>query len=404
MKTLFSLLFITLLIFSCSSDNENSSSKKTENKTETKDSLEETKIDYPSDPKFNDVAQFLAGKPGGENSSLKKLETTPTFTNYQKSLDALWQKTNAKLPTIKEWSKKELADVNEGGGTLFYPFSGADFLHADLFFSGYDNIAMIALEPIGTLPDVQKKYDEGTLDGYMGKLQKSMHAILGLSFFRTIAMADDFQSELDGTLHVLMHFMARTDHEVLWQEKVAILPNGELTTDLSNIADSTYVGNRYYFKRNGEEKVKTLTYFAVNMQNTPYVSRGGLVAKGLETRTDLVAYFKGLNIKSTYLKSASYLMHRETFSIIRNLILNESEYLLEDDSGIPLKYFQDGRWDLTFYGTYSFPISLFAERHQENLKKVYQEKTENVKPLPFGIGYQYQPGTSNLLLARKKKK
>ena len=359
-------------------------------------------ISYPEDSKFNDLAQYIAGKEGAETSYLKEMEADQSWKSFQSSLDVLWKKTNAKLPTIKEWSAQELADINTDGGTLFYPFSGADFLHADLFFPHHDNIAMIALEPIGTFPDMERMKKDTTHDIYLSRLKKSMHAILGLSFFRTIAMADDFKSELDGTFHVLMHFMARTDHTVMFQEKVAILPNGELTTDMSNLADSTYIGNRYYFKKNGQEKVRTLTYFAVNMQNSPYVSRGGLVAKGLNTRTDLVAYFKGLNIKSTYLKSASYLMHRPTFSIIRNLILDESEQLLQDDSEIPVQYFDESKWDLTFYGNYSSPISLFAERHQEDLKEIYQKKEKTVKPLPFGIGYQYRNGTSNLMRASKK--
>ena len=133
-----------------------------------------------------------------------------------------------------------------------------------------------------------------------------------------------------------------------------------------------------------------------------YHSRGGLVAKGLDERKDLVKYFKNIDIKSTYLKSASYLMHRPTFSIVRDIILDESEYLLQDDSGIPVKYFDTSKWDLTFYGNYSFPISLFSERHQEDLKEIYLKKEMNVQPLPFGIGYQYKKGTSNLMLAKKK--
>ena len=397
MKKFTYLLFITILITSCG-----------ENTSEETDVLEDTLIvevekeaEIPQDQKFDDLSQFLAGYNGTDESSLKALEPSDVFKNYQLKINELWKQTDAKLPTIKEWSANELADVNTNGGTLFYPFSGADFLHADLFFPDHDNIVMIALEPIGTFPDLVDKSQDTTFQIYMSKLKKSMNAILGMSFFRTIAMADDFKSELDGTLHVLMHFMARTNHKVLYQEKIAIQPNGELTNDLSSVSDSTCIGNRYYFQRNGEDKVRTLTYFAVNIQNVPYVSRGGLVAKGLETRTDLVAYFKGINIKSTYLKSASYLMHRPTFSIIRNLILNESEYLLQDDSGIPVQYFATNIWNLTFYGNYSKPISLFEERHQEDLKEIYLDK-ENVKSLPFGIGYQYRKGTSNLMKASKK--
>ena len=354
---------------------------------------------YPEDRKFNDFADFIAGIEGAEGSSLKGLESSITWQNYKVAMDGVWKTTNEKLPTMKDWSNEE---VNQGAGTLFYPFSGPDFLHADAFFPEHENIVMIALEPIGTFPDMVEKSESGKDGIYLNGVRKSLNMILGKSFFRTIAMADDFKGEVDGNLPVLMQFMKRTNHEVMYQEAVAMSPDGSLTTDMSNNSDSTYVGNRYYFKRNGSDVVRTLTYFAVNLQNMPYVSRGGLVAKGLETRTDLVAFLEGIDMKSTYLKSASYLMHRPTFSIIRNIILDNSEFVLQDDSGIPIQYFDQNKWDLTFYGNYSFPISLFAERHQEDLKNVYLTGGDNVKSLPFGIGYQYRKGTSNLMKAVKK--
>lgn len=401
MRITFLLLSTLLILASCEETKETKESKK-ETTKEIKDTVSVVKPNYPEDEKFNDFASFIAGSEGRSESALKTLEKSEIWQSYRMNLDNLWYKTNQKLPTIREWTAKELSDVNTSGGTLFYPFSGADFLHADLFFPEHDHIAMMALEPVGDYTDLNKKEANGKLTAYLDGLKRAMNAILRLSFFRTIAMADDFQSEMDGTLHVIVHFMTRTGHTLLYQEKVAIQPDGKLTNDVTSVADSAYIGNRFYFKRNGEEKVKTLTYFAVNVQNMAYHSRGGLVAKGLDERKDLVNYLKQMDIKSTYLKSASYLMHRPTFSIIRDLILNESEYLLQDDSGIPVQYFDRAKWNLTFYGNYSFPISLFAERHQEDLKEIYLKKELAVKPLPFGIGYQYRKGTSNLMLARKK--
>jgi hypothetical protein len=403
MRNILTLTFSFLLLLSCG---ENQQVK--ENKTKPKTSNQDTTVidtpapSYPVDPKFDDFAKFIAGLDGRKDSELKDLEKTEVWQSYRMNLDNLWYKTNDKLPTIRDWTANELSDINTGGGTLFYPFSGADFLHANLFFPRHDNIVMMALEPVGDFADLNEKQKNGTLTNYLNDLKRAMNAILRLSFFRTIAMADDFQSEMDGTLHVLVHFMARTGHTLLYQEKVAIQPDGTLTNALDNVEDTTYIGNRFYFKKTGEDRVKTLTYFAVNVQNTTYHSRGGLVAKGLQDRKDLVRYFKNIDIKSTYLKSASYLMHRPTFSIIRDLILSESEVILQDDSGIPVQYFDRSQWDLTFYGTYSFPIALFAERHQEDLKDIYAKKEMPVKPLPFGIGYQYRKGTSNLMLARKK--
>jgi hypothetical protein len=392
-------LFLLAAMTSCAPGATETTDSPETNSDDTTLVPEIEKSTYPQDRKFDDFANHIAGIEGEEGSGLKGLESSITWQNYKRAMDGLWKTTNDKLPVMKDWSN---AEVNQGSGTLFYPFSGPDFLHADAFFPEHENIVMIALEPIGTFPNMVEKSEAGKDGIYLNGVRKSLNMILGVSFFRTIAMVADFKGEVDGNLPVLMQFMKRTNHEIMYQEVVAMKPDGTLTTDMSNNVDSTYIGNRYYFKRNESDVVRTLTYFAVNLQNTPYVSRGGLVAKGLKTRKDLVAFLEGIDIKSTYLKSASYLMHRSTFSIIRNIILDNSEFVLQDDSGIPIQYFDQRKWDLTFYGDYKFPISLFAERHQEDLKDVYLKGGENVKSLPFGIGYQFRKGTSNLMKAEKK--
>jgi hypothetical protein len=85
------------------------------------------------------------------------------------------------------------------------------------------------------------------------------------------------------------------------------------------------------------------------------------------------------------------------------LILDNSPYLLQDDSGMPLANVTNSKhkWDLLFYGVYAGPIPLFSGRWQNDMKLAYQ-KPEQVRPLPFGIGYQHQEGRSNLMLATKK--
>ena len=44
----------------------------------------------------------------------------------------------------------------------------------------------------------------------------------------------------------------------------------------------------------------------------------------------------------SYLKAASYLMHEESFSSIRAYLLANSAFILQDDSGIPLRAFDGG--------------------------------------------------------------
>lgn len=55
-----------------------------------------------------------------------------------------------------------------------------------------------------------------------------------------------------------------------------------------------------------------------------------------------------MGVVNTYLKGASYLLHRNSFSLIRNIILDQSEQVIQDDSGVPFKWFlkEDTKWGL----------------------------------------------------------
>ncbi|MDX2301272.1 MAG: hypothetical protein NW226_00675 [Microscillaceae bacterium] len=360
----------------------------------------------PIDRKFDDLARLIAGLAPQEGSTYQELCQTDAWKQYAQTADVQWKNINEKkLPLMTEWRDQELKAPNEEKGLIFYPFSGPDFLHVHTFFPKADEIVMIGLEPIGNLPDIDA-ISKNSLGAYMNGLQQGLYHILTHSFFRTLSMAQDFTGRrvaaIDGTLPILMLFLARTDHKVLYYEKVAVNLDGKLVPAEELKSDSTYYGTKIAFQKNSEPNSrKYLYYFAANLQNDPYVAESGLKSGGLIQRTDFKKYIESLDIKTTYLKSASYLMYRETFSIIRNLILDKSKYLLQDDSGMPINFIDRNKWDLTFYGSYYAPIALFSVRYQPELRKIYAQK-ENVKPLPFGIGYQFQAGTSNLMLGVKK--
>ncbi|MEA4886125.1 MAG: hypothetical protein VB063_05510, partial [Bacteroides graminisolvens] len=99
----------------------------------------------------------------------------------------------------------------------------------------------------------------------------------------------------------------------------------------------------------------------------------------------------------TFIKSASYLMHMTYFSGIREGILNHTSAVLQDDSGIPLPFYDTEKWDVTLYGTFEKPISMFGKYVQPELREAYEQA--DPKPLNFRIGYARQ---SNLQIARKK--
>lgn len=417
MRVIYLFVFIVLALemTSCSDRQPTNTEETNEDVITTSNEQEEVEApevepERPTDRTYNDLARFLAGLPGEDGSTYKAYESNPGWQQYSQNADITWgQVFDNKIATMNTWRDSSLAEMNEAQGLLFYPFSGPDFLHASIFFPEVNDIVMVGLEPIGSIPDFEK-ISESSMTGYFNGIRQSLYNILQFSFFRTISMANDFTGkvvkDIDGTLPNIMLFMARTNHRVLYYEKVGINPEGKLVpADQIQIPegakDTTIYGSRIDFQRLGHpEERKTLCYFQMNLDNNPYFSRSGFQSSGLNSRTDVYTYLQNLDISSTYLKSASYLMYRENFEKVRNIILNNSEYVLQDDSGMPLKYFDRDTWDLTFYGSYYAPIPLFKVRYQADLRTVYQDK-QNVQALPFGIGYQYRVGTSNLMKAVK---
>ena len=104
------------------------------------------------------------------------------------------------------------------------------------------------------------------------------------------------------------------------------------------------------------------------------------------------------------LKAASYLNSREYFSKTRNYILKSSNMIVQDDSGIPYKYFVDGTWNVKLYGGYKKVIPLFSSRIQPDLVRAYADTTKlTSKYLPFRICYNVAVGETNLQVLYKKK-
>ena len=83
---------------------------------------------------------------------------------------------------------------------------------------------------------------------------------------------------------------------------------------------------------------------------------------------------------------------------MRKLLLDNSEIIVQDDSGIPLGYFGAKRWRFRAFGHYEGPISIFANFYQPRMTQLFQ----SANPIDFGIGYRWRKNESNLIVAEKQ--
>jgi hypothetical protein len=291
---------------------------------------------------------------------------------------------------MREWAAKELDSSQTA--TVFYPFSGPDFINAFTLFPRAKTYLLIALEPVGELPDFSLRSEQN----FFASLQHSLYDLLCLDFFITNKMkASISKSELKGTLPVLMFFLAREKARVLDVQYWLMKPDGTIEETPGtgpNERPAGIPGVRIVFTSPGETSTQTLYYFQFNLGND-----------SLGRNQHFVSFLKSFGPMTSFTKAASYLMFKGHFSAIKQFILDQSLYVLQGDSGIPLKNFNPEVWNLRCYGTYAGPITLFKNCYQADMANRYRKK-EDIQPLPFGIDYRHRARTSNLMLASKKAK
>ncbi len=339
---------------------------------------------------LTDTAKFLAGMPLEANSSLATLSQSSAWTNYHSFFENAWQKLEAQqLAPIRNWSNTELSSLNQTNKSIFYPFAGPDFLYAHTFFPNAKDYVLIGLEPVGKLPDLAA-LSEGEVAQKLNEMNGAMYSLLQFSFFQTNSMQVDLADK--GVVPILFLFLARTNNRILSLDYVGLDRDGNLNVYPDGNIDNAYLkGVKIAFTQPGKPAPQFLYYFSLDLSDTGFQA------------TPALTNFANKQLESpiTYTKAASYLMHYGNFSQIRDLVLARSSAVLEDDSGIPVGFFDQNQWNLQFYGTYTQPISLFSEEYQADLSQIYKTNP-NVKPLDFGIGYKYGLNESNLMLAIKK--
>ena len=100
----------------------------------------------------DDTARFLAGLPPSANSPLMPLTRDAAWQHHARFFDtAFAQLEQRQLSKIRAWSAANLAAPRP---TMFYMFSGPDFLYADAFYSKATTYVLSALEPPGSVPDL----------------------------------------------------------------------------------------------------------------------------------------------------------------------------------------------------------------------------------------------------------
>jgi hypothetical protein len=315
---------------------------------------------------LNDTARLLAGLP--VSGPLSSFTQVAGWQAHAAEMDKAWKtKEHFQLEPIASWMSSHAGEYYRSSGTMYYMFSGPDFLYANAFFPNASTYILAGLEPIGRIPDISHMSAE-TLSANLPALRNSMSTLLITHYFVTKEMKSGLgRGEVGGILPILYVFLARLDCSIVDTAFIQSPANGVKIT----------------FNRNGRSQ--TLYYFTTDLSGGNSSFLRWCAARG-----------PGVSL----IKAASFLMHNEGFSGVRNFLLDHSRFIVEDDSGIPVRAFGKN-WALEFYGHFIPHNDEFAKYNQQSLAEIYHH---NPPPpdLGFAFGYWWQADRGMLISARRK--
>ncbi len=340
----------------------------------------------PSTP--NDRARYLAGLPVSNRSPLKEMEQYGAFAEESKFLAAQWQDVEKKrLNSLTTWSAEEVRPRINTGLPVLYMFGGPDFLNVHTIYPNAPQFILCGLEPVGKVPALERLPKE-EVEQALTQLGVILEPPLRQGFFITKNMDKTLrQGEVYGVLPVLYVFLARGGNEISNVQYVKIAQTGKLSFEPEDTKTTDGIkGVKITFNAQEAAAPQELYYFKEDLSD-----------EALNRDRRFLNYLETLRPGNTYLKAASYLMHMNTFTMIREFLLGHSASVLQDDSGIPYRYFLNPSWHVTLYGNYTKPITDFKWGDQPDLLKAYQIAGA-ARPMPFKTGYGTKE-MANLLFA-----
>ena len=337
-----------------------------------------------ADARLTSAAQLLAGA-ATDYTAHERIAALEAWQAHRAALAPRWERLQReRLSVIETWRNQVLGSDISTCRTMLYPFSGPDFLNAYLLFPRCDTYVMFGLEAPGAVPPFESmSADEAAL--YLNDMRVALTDFLARNYFITSRMAKQLQTpRLKGVLPLMLASMGLLDVRIIAVEPFDLGPGSEAARRAGRRAQ----GAKITFSHAQVGKPQTLYYLSLDATD-----------KALAANPEFLPFLAQFGSSVTFLKSASYLLHGNEFAGTRKVLLDSTDLLVQDDTGIPYRYLRDRGFEVRLFGRYARPIRDFNYGYQHDLAAAYRTSGK-VADLPFPFGYHWQDGRSGLILAR----
>ena len=284
---------------------------------------------------------------------------------------------------IKEWAKSEVRF--ERTGTVFYPFSGPDFVTVNQLYPDADRYVMVAMQAAGE-PALLAPMSPERAQHFQTKFLREWKRFAYNAFFITAELeADRFaKSAHIGITTILTTFALYTGYDVAELYPIAYDPaSGQFIK-----AQAPWNSVRLVLTKNG--KTVALDYVSLDLSD-----------QNLLVNEPMRGWLSHMTQHPMLIKAASHLLQDGNFIVLRDMIVKNAPIVVQDETGVDYAQLKK-IGNVQLYGGFSLPFEQFSPHKQQSLAQAYKQATD-VKPIPFAFSYNKEHERRSVQIARRDK-
>lgn len=286
-------------------------------------------------------------------------------------------------------------------GVVVYPFGGGDLVSALATFPDASEITTVSLEPAGDVRPIDK-LSADVLGHELAVHRAHLERLFEKAHSRTDNLEKESKTELPGEIVFDLAALVVHGEEPVSLRYFRLKPDGSLAyVTQADIDAAKKPGDRHAlfanaelrFRRSGsaDAPVQVLRHMSFNLDDAH-----------LKADPSLLAYLTARGAKvAAMTKAATHLLWNDHFSLIRGWVVDHTDWMISDSTGLPPRIAGPAGFTQETYGTFDGP-SPFGDpdkRDSDDLKKLFASQPS--RDLPFRYGYPDKDGHAHLIVTKR---
>jgi hypothetical protein len=297
-------------------------------------------------------------------------------------------------PFLGSLRPKELPRV------VVYPFGGGDLVSALATFPDAAEIDTISLEPAGdvrptdTLANDRLAHELAVHRSHLERLFEKAHS-------RTDNLEKESRTELPGEVLFALAALVVHGDEPVSLRYFRLRPDGSLAyVTQADIDAARKPGDRRALFANAELRFRRAGDASAPVQMLRHISFN-LDDAHLKADSGLLAYLGTKGKVAAMTKAATHLLWNEHFTLIRGWLVDHTDWMVSDSTGLPPRVAAPAGFTQDAYGTFDGP-SPFGDpdrRDADDVRKLFASQPS--RDLGFRYGYPDSHGHAHLIVTRR---